>query len=156
MKITTLADAPCTNVKTEMLARVNAQCNPPQQGCGWWDPHNVGTYGSVQVNGAGDQVSMQRVTGDKKYTDKFIFTLSDRSGKCLIEACSESQVSSYLDFSTNYCNLEMMFCGSADSCKPVTFDFTNTVNKIEPMKGASSTMSDCLKKMVGDTGRSEE
>jgi hypothetical protein len=36
--------------------------------------------------------------------------------------CSESQVTSYLDFSTNYCDLHDLYCGSKDGCKFVTSD----------------------------------
>lgn len=46
-------------------------------------------------------------------TDKMIFTFSDFPGShpsCGIHACSESQVFSLKDFSTNYCNLRNLYC----------------------------------------------
>jgi len=36
--------------------------------------------------------------------------------------CSESQLTSYADFSTNYCNLHDLYCGSSDGCKFVKSD----------------------------------
>ena len=73
-----------------------------------------------------------------KNTDKFGFTFKDaaataaaatarRAGSCVIDACSESQVLSVYDYSTNYCNLYNLYCGKADGCTPVLHDFTSTV-----------------------------
>lgn len=147
MKITTVAEASCADVKAEMYDRVNGQCNPPASSCSWYDPHNLGYYHDVVESavGASTKLAMQHLSGNKKYTDKLIFTLTDSNSRCLIEACSESQVTSYLDFSTNYCNLEMLFCGSSQGCKTMEHDFTNTVGKTEAMAGATQDMSDCLK-----------
>merc|ERR1712110_367853 len=82
---------------------------------GWTDPHNGGIYSILSDSGA--QFMAQRTTnpatsyGHKVYTDKQIFTLTDTSdGKCTIEACSESQGESVLDFSTNYCDIHNLYC----------------------------------------------
>merc|ERR1719499_2721550 len=95
----------------------------------------------------GMEIDVERDSGPSSkvtYTDKMIFTLTNRDDKCLIECCSESQVTSYLDFGTNYCNLEMLFCGSSLGCKPVLRDFENIVRSIEPMAGSTDKISDCL------------
>ena len=112
----------------------------------WHDPHNNGTY---SVQSYGGTFSTSRLTGDKKYTDKQIFTLTDASGrdasgKCQIEACSRSQVISVLDMHTNYCNLKMLYCGSADGCTPVLNDFTVGWEKTEKFSEASVDMAACL------------
>eukprot|EP00439_Symbiodinium_sp_Y106_P080098 s234_g18.t2 len=63
-----------------------------------------GTY-NVLPSRSSSQLAFSRLTGDKKYTDKMIITLADTGGKCMIMGCSESQVFSFIDFSTNYCNI---------------------------------------------------
>eukprot|EP01060_Flectonema_neradi_P017376 TRINITY_DN24272_c0_g1_i1.p1 TRINITY_DN24272_c0_g1~~TRINITY_DN24272_c0_g1_i1.p1 ORF type:complete len:330 (+),score=56.54 TRINITY_DN24272_c0_g1_i1:53-1042(+) len=95
---------------------------------GWTDPHNNGFY--QLTSNTSTEISGQRTTGGaphtpgKHYTDKFILSLSpvDES-TCLISSCSESQSTSFLDFSTNYCNIRNLYCGSSDGCVPVRFDF---------------------------------
>lgn len=67
----------------------------------------------------------QRVTGDGKYTDKFDFNFSEsgiETQSCTVEACSESQVNSVVDYSTNYCNLNNLYCSSKDGCAPINYD----------------------------------
>merc|ERR1719198_1014370 len=100
MKVVTVADASCTEGRAEMQARVNGQFQT------WHDPHNNGTYTRQAYGGS---FSTARLTGDQKYTDKQIFTLTDYGGSCKIEGCSRSQVFSILDFGTNYCNLKMLY-----------------------------------------------
>jgi len=136
MKLTTTAAASCDVVVEEMRARVNGQYSQ------WHDPHNNGTYKIEQYGGS---FSTSRLTGDGKYTDKQIFSLSSTSTSCKIEACSRSQVSSILDMGTNYCDLKMLFCGSADGCKPVKHDFTSGPEKTEKFSESSVNMGACLK-----------
>merc|ERR1712025_489434 len=105
----------CDNVKAEIMSRVNGEG-------GWYDPHNRGTY--KLVKDSQNYTEFSRLTGDKKYTDLMDFTfipVSDTS--CTIVACSESQVTSLLDFSTNFCNLHDLYCGTAAGCKIVKYDF---------------------------------
>eukprot|EP00966_Prymnesium_polylepis_P314021 7256536-Prymnesium_polylepis.1 len=102
----TLLGAPC-QVLAEMKARVAGQYGA------WHDPHNNGTY---SVQSYGGTFSTSRLTGDGKYTDKQIFTLTTSGDSCVIEACSRSQVTSYLDYGTNYCDVKVLVCGSADGC----------------------------------------
>merc|ERR1712150_235137 len=97
--------------------------------------------GGREVN----EMRLQRRTGNGKYTDKLTFTFDKTSlGKCKIQGCSESQVTSVADFSTNYCNLRMMYCGSADSCKPVTKDLTISESSVNPSVGAGKDPNACL------------
>ena len=139
MKVTTTAAVACQYVSAEVAARVNGQYSA------WHDPHNNGTYTFDFDIGPGD-IKLSRVTGDKKYTDKIIITLvDDGDAACKLEACSESQVSSLLDFGTNYCNLKMLYCGSGDGCKPVMNDFSVGAEKTEAIGQASVDMSACLK-----------
>merc|ERR1712151_665681 len=96
----------------------------------------------------GGDFSASRLTGDKKYTDKMIFDLTADGDNCKIEACSESQVASYLDFGTNYCELKLLYCGSAEGCKVANSDFANSGEKTEARAGASTGMSNCLKALA--------
>merc|ERR1712086_477856 len=136
MKVTTTASASCADVLAEMKARIAGQYGA------WHDPHNNGTY---KVESYGGTFSTSRLTGDGKYTDKQIFTLTDQSGACLIEACSRSQVFSIGDAGTNYCDLKMLFCGSKDGCKPVNHDFAAGKETTSKFSQASVDMGSCLK-----------
>ena len=134
--------ASCTAAITEVVARVNGQYDA------WHDPHNNGTYTILADDTAsGGLLQMQRLTGNEKYTDKinFSFEADSTTGGCLIDACSESQVTSIGDASTNYCNSRMLYCGSADGCKGVTSeDLGATELKVSPSAGASTDKSACL------------
>ena len=140
MQITTMATASCGNVADEIKARVNAQSNGL-----WHDPHNNGKY---TLENYGGTLSTSRVTGDGKYTDKQIFTLTPTpDGKsCKIEACSRSQVTSIFDKGTNYCDLKMLYCGKNDGCKPVKNDFPVATEKTEKFSSASVDLTACLVK----------
>ncbi len=107
----------CADVQSEMTAR--------QTGTGGWaDPHNGGTYTFTNV--ASDIIEGTRTTGDGKYTDKYIFSFTSTDSGCDVSACSESQVMSVLDYSTNYCNLHSLYCNSADGCPTAGKDLTYT------------------------------
>mmetsp|Transcript_10909 Transcript_10909/g.16631 ORF Transcript_10909/g.16631 Transcript_10909/m.16631 type:complete len:162 (-) Transcript_10909:130-615(-) len=102
-------DNSCSDVQNEILARINGQYSS------WHDPHNNGTY-TLQSQ-TDQQFEMSRLTGDEKYTDKIIFTFEDSGSGCSVGACSESQVFSIGDFSTNYCNMHDLYC-SDEGCHP--------------------------------------
>jgi hypothetical protein len=105
----------CKLVKEEITSRMAG-------GNGWTDPHNHGTY--ELDSDIHDILKGSRETGDKKYIDFFELTFSqNEEGDCIVEACSESQVTSVIDFSTNYCNLHNLYCSSAsDGCPVVKHD----------------------------------
>ena len=87
----------CDAVHEEMLARIHGQFGT------WHDPHNNGTYGILDA----DKLHLKRLTGDKKYTDKFNFALEPAGSDCTIYGCSESQVTSVADFGTK-CALQRL------------------------------------------------
>merc|ERR1711912_208754 len=95
------------------------------------------------------RIQAQRLTGDKKYTDKMNFEYKEVDGKCVVRGCSESQVYSVYDFSGNFCNVRMMTCGSEDGCVPAQIDYTSEVSTIKKSSGATTKMSDCLKVFAG-------
>ena len=133
------ANAACDEVQAEMLSRVHSQ---PDK---WHDPHNNGTYSTTSESLIADTLAFSRLTGDRKYTDKMIFSFADGAdGKCEMLACSESQVTSILDFGTNYCNLRMLYCGSADGCKPITHDFASVEQKVSTSAGNPHDLKKCL------------
>lgn len=102
----------CDEVMKEIIARVNSKS--------WVDPHNGGTYNLTTTTGS--SIVGERLTGDKKYVDKFDFTFSMSGESCVVQACSESQVNSVVDYSTNYCNLHDLYCSSVDGCPTVGKD----------------------------------
>jgi hypothetical protein len=106
----------CDEVRAEIVGRIQSPT--------WTDPHNGGTYSLVSSNAS--YVSGTRLTGDKKYTDKFDFIFSASGTSCKVEACSESQVFSMIDYSTNYCNLHDLYCSSTDGCPTVGKELSYT------------------------------
>lgn len=113
----------CADVQKEITTRINGQYDA------WHDPHNNGTYTLTDTTAT--ELSASRLTGDQKYTDKLLFTFiegADGAG-CKVEACSESQVFSIGDFSTNYCNLHSLYCAD-EGCRPfTTLTYTEAVGK---------------------------
>jgi len=105
----------CETVQTEMIARANGEN-------GWVDPHNGGTYSFTSTTST--DIAGTRTTGDGKYTDKYDFHFEADGSGCKVSACSESQVNSVLDYSTNYCNLHSLYCSSADGCPSAGTDLT--------------------------------
>ena len=141
-KVTALAATPCEDVQQEISARIGGQFDR------WHDPHNNGTYSTLAPPSA-TEFELQRITGNKKYTDKLNIILQPTgpdAGSCTIMACSESQTTSVADFGTNYCNMRMLYCGSADGCKPVSHDFTSTEKAVSTSSPAAQhDLSLCLK-----------
>lgn len=116
----TFASDSCAVVAAEMLARVAAEA-------GWRDPHTrhgAGTRGAYALlgraaaaaDGTPGALSLSRTTADGSYTDLMDLSFESRAGGCVVQACSESQVPSFLDMSTNFCNLHDLYCGLADGC----------------------------------------
>eukprot|EP00933_Yihiella_yeosuensis_P039505 TRINITY_DN3355_c0_g2_i1.p1 TRINITY_DN3355_c0_g2~~TRINITY_DN3355_c0_g2_i1.p1 ORF type:complete len:161 (+),score=17.01 TRINITY_DN3355_c0_g2_i1:149-631(+) len=109
------AQTSCSAVQNEIHARVRGEN-------GWTDPHNQGTY--TRISDDHDTMKLKRLTGDGKYTDVMMFTFSSSHNghSCSFAACSESQVNSFLDFSTDYCNLHNLHCGEQDGCSVAVRD----------------------------------
>lgn len=147
----------------EMLARVSGDN-------GWLDPHNAGTYA---VSSSSDtSLSVSRTTRNGAYIDLIAFELeSSASGGCVVSACSESQVTSIADFSTNFCtrtrrpkvtntplavsdmsdrvlmtagNMHNLYCGSAEGCPVASSDFDDYSEKISASMGAGSDKTACV------------
>ena len=145
----------CAAVAEEMLARVRGEA-------GWLDPHTrhgSGTRGNYTLLGQGPSagggapgtLSLSRVTADGSFTDLMDISFAhDGSGGCAVQACSESQVPSYLDMSTNYCNLHDLYCGLADGC-PFALHALDYVEG-EPTMGYGATHDKqaCVLALVGD------
>jgi hypothetical protein len=133
-----LLETSCAKALEEFRARVGGQ---PRK---WHDPHNDGTYSAITDEADGSH-SFSRLTGDKKYTDLIRFSLrAADGGKCVFSGCSESQVFSVGDFSTNFCTQYNLYCGSAHGCKPVMHDFASSELQVKPSIGASKDMASCL------------
>jgi hypothetical protein len=139
--VTLTTSASCAEAAKEVNARIAGQYED------WYDPHNNGTYSLLSDDtGSGGLLQLERVTGNKKYTDKINFSFSDSGGGCSIDACSQSQVTSIADYSTNYCNSRVLYCGAADGCKgsPGSSDLGAVETKVSPSLGASADPSACL------------
>jgi len=134
--VTVLAQTTCEIVMWEMKERVAGQFGA------WHDPHNNGTY--TLLGGDASTLKFSRVTGNKKYTDKMTFSFDEDGSTCVVRGCSQSQVTSIADFSTNYCNLRMLYCGSKEGCKPVKEDFDIRETEVRPSAGAGKDPSVCL------------
>eukprot|EP00619_Florenciella_sp_RCC1007_P000053 CAMPEP_0205922036 /NCGR_PEP_ID=MMETSP1325-20131115/13829_1 /ASSEMBLY_ACC=CAM_ASM_000708 /TAXON_ID=236786 /ORGANISM="Florenciella sp., Strain RCC1007" /LENGTH=203 /DNA_ID=CAMNT_0053289981 /DNA_START=68 /DNA_END=679 /DNA_ORIENTATION=+ len=128
--------ASCDVAKAEVKARVAGS----QDGT-WTDPHNGGTYNELSDS---SYLELSRTTANGQYTDKMDLTFTDSGTGCHIAGCSESQVTSIADFSTNYCNMRMLYCGEADGCTPVNGDLGSDETNKKTSVGASSTASDCF------------
>ena len=106
----TFPHSTCQEVREEIFGRIAGERN-------WADPHNGGTYTLLSSNS--NTLQGSRRTGDDKYTDLFQlnFDSSNTENSCIVNACSESQVTSVLDYSTNYCNLHSLYCNAdGDGC----------------------------------------
>lgn len=102
-KIAVHFDQPCSAVQAVMEARIAGVHDCKRK---------PGVYKGTYRFGS-------RTTGDEKYTDLFKTMLSPtHDGKCTLSACSESQVPSVIDYSTNYCNLFNLY---GNSSSPLTF-----------------------------------
>merc|ERR1711862_659705 len=134
-----MGTASCADVQAEIEARA---------GGNWVDPHNGGIY-SVLDSSVG-VVNTQRTTnpatsvGGQVYTDKQTFVLTEQDGGCKIEGCSESQGFSVGDFSTNYCDLRNLYCGSADGCSTLSHDFATQENSHKGSIGAGHDAGACV------------
>mmetsp|Transcript_807 Transcript_807/g.915 ORF Transcript_807/g.915 Transcript_807/m.915 type:complete len:168 (+) Transcript_807:119-622(+) len=129
----------CADVQKEITRRVDGQPDS------WHDPHNNGNYALLGItrNGSKDKYSLERKsgTGSKTvYTDsvEFIFENSPDENICHVEASSNSQVFSILDFGTNFCNMNNLY-SSDKECRPFeVLEYTYTVGKC-----TDSTLKKC-------------
>lgn len=139
-QVVATATTSCSNVMSEMILRANGTHDGS-----WIDPHNNGTY--TVENQTATQLWLRRLTGSHKpgpYTDQILFTLSGSGSSCSIAGCSASQVQSIQDFSTNYCNQRNLYCGKADGCKYIKYDYDMTETSVEPSPGAGSNKTACI------------
>lgn len=132
----TFPSASCAEVKAEIQARIAGQGS-------WVDPHNGGTY--KLLSQSGDSLTAQRLTGNKKYVDKMDFSFKASGSGCELQGCSESQSTSIMDFSTNFCNLHDLYCGSADGCPVASKDLAYT-ERASGSAGAGLDKSKCVVK----------
>lgn len=121
--------APCEVVREEIRARVEGKM-------GWYDAHNRGFYSFRDNDGTTGLIKLKRLTGNKKYTDFINFSLkiketgNEGSQSCEVSGCSESQSMSYIDYSTNFCNMKLLLCGKDDNCPVAKNDFNVEKEKI--------------------------
>ena len=102
----------CARVRIEAEARITA--GPA------FDPHNHGNYSLL----SSDSMLLvgQRITGSACagcYTDQFQLTFEDTPPGCIVSACSTSQGGSFYDYSTNYCNLHVLWCNAQSGCPSI-------------------------------------
>jgi serine protease 16 len=144
----------CEIVAEEMLARVRGEA-------GWRDPHTrhgVGTRGRYSLlrhegmaqDGTPGMISLSRVTADGAYTDLMDFSFQRDGSGCVVQACSESQVPSFLDMSTNYCNLHDLYCNLSDGCPFALHSLDYSEGEITMGAGATHDKSSCVLALVGD------
>jgi hypothetical protein len=126
----------CAEVQAEVKARAEGSTSGK-----WTDPHNGGSY--TEPAAAGDVWSLEHKAA-KGYIDKVKLTFSDAAnGGCNLNACSESQVTSVLDMSTNFCNIHDLYCADA-GCHVLGSKLSYTED-VSASSGQHST-ADCYKK----------
>ena len=146
--------ANCSAVRSEMLARVSSAA--------WTDPHNNGTC-AIENQSSPVGLAFSRVSGGACrgcYTDRLTFAFSEESAPvaqeggsaCVVTGCSESQGPSFLNYSTNYCNLRMLYCAAADGCAPSRHDFATTETAVTHSAGAQTDAAACLATVPTDGG----
>jgi len=142
MEVTAVASSvTCQQVHDEMVGRASGEG-------GWVDPHNGGIYDVLSDGSSVIQTSRTSnpgtAVGGKAYEDLQTFVLSDASHGCQIMSCSESQTSSFSDFSTNYCDIRNLYCGTSDGCTPFEYDFTTQEKSHKKSPGAGHDFSGCV------------
>ena len=131
-----------TNSCSDVIAVVTARAQGSTDGS-WTDPHNGGKY--TITDSSATSMSFSHLTGNGLYTDLVKFTFSDsQNGGCSLFACSESQVTSVLDYSTNYCNSHDLYCGD-EKCHLGSLPVLKYSEKISASSGEEST-TDCYSK----------
>ena len=131
-----------TNSCSDVIAVVTTRAQGSTDGS-WTDPHNGGKY--TITDSSATSMSFSHLTGNGLYTDLVKFTFSDsQNGGCSLFACSESQVTSVLDYSTNYCNSHDLYCGD-EKCHLGSLPVLKYSEKISASSGEEST-TDCYSK----------
>ena len=109
----------CADVQAEISARIAKNMDRKS---------HPGQY--KEILDAGSCTKGSRTTGSGAqpgpYTDIFGFAFQQAGNSCSVHACSESQVRSLCDYSTNFCNLFNLFCSSADGCAHALHDLSYT------------------------------
>lgn len=129
----------CQSVQAEIEARINGQKDrKASPGSYVLQSSQSGSFSeATTVNGNSSSLSQSggctkasRTTGPGAqpgpFTDLFGFRFMSDGGGCKVTSCSESQVQSKCDFSTNFCNLFNLYCNKADACEPLLHDLTYT------------------------------
>lgn len=117
----------CADVRKEITTRVNGQPTS------WHDPHNNGSY-TFTIKDSKSRFSLERKSGTGSkivYTDSvdFFFEDSQDEKSCHVVASSNSQVFSILDFGTNFCNMNNLYCSDKE-CQPFdVLEYSYTVDK---------------------------
>ncbi|CAE7251079.1 unnamed protein product [Symbiodinium natans] len=108
--------APCASVQQEIEARIRLNMDRKQL---------LGNY-TLLDSEAGACTKASRATNPHAdpgpFTDLFGFRYMSAGSHCHVLGCSESQVESLCDFSTNFCNMFNLYCSEADGCASVHHD----------------------------------
>ena len=96
----------CASIRKKMVSRV--QKNKDRKS-------KKGTYEMIDDDSDSGKIKAQRTSHDG-YVDKFDVVYQESGEGCVVRACSESQVRSMYDFSTNYCNVHNLLCNKDEGC----------------------------------------
>ncbi len=137
----------CTDVREEIVERIKKNQDPKS---------HKGKYKIIKD--WKNSTLASRTTGDgTNYTDIFKFTYSNLRKEnsadmivggnkgCRVTACSESQVMSLSDYSTNYCNLHNLYCQQ----KKTSNGLNNILDddKVTPCKKQKHDLKDVVEKI---------
>ena len=152
-QLTLTFPSPCDVVAELVFSRATSDS--------WIDPHNGGNYTLLSDNRP-STILMSRAAGSQAKTPKgpnyddqvkFTFLPTENWGRpdggCQVRACSESHVTSVLDFGTNYCNMHDLICKDPAYCgkTPSNYSYTEEVDSCGTLgvNCKNSVESTCLK-----------
>eukprot|EP00931_Biecheleriopsis_adriatica_P020362 TRINITY_DN13632_c0_g2_i1.p1 TRINITY_DN13632_c0_g2~~TRINITY_DN13632_c0_g2_i1.p1 ORF type:complete len:194 (+),score=23.62 TRINITY_DN13632_c0_g2_i1:74-655(+) len=138
-------EASCADVQEEIEARIKQNADRKELPGNYsliFEVADTCIKGSRATNPAADP---------GPFTDLFGFVFSGSGQTCTVNSCSESQVPSHCDLSTNFCNMYNLYCNSAAGCEPILHDisygfvtFGQNCNHGAACGGLETKISECV------------
>jgi hypothetical protein len=132
--------ASCDEIRGVIESRV---ANQPSH---WHDPHDRTGYYTIESNST-TQIALHRHGNSPipNVTDKQLFSFRDDGHKkCVVSACSASQIISTLDDNNNYCSLHNLYC-TESKCHPLSPNEYRYKEDIDDEHCVQHITDDCYK-----------
>jgi len=140
-------EASCADVQQEIEARITGNVDRkalPGNYFSTSSESNTCTKGGRDTNANADP---------GPFTDLFGFLYGGSGNSCTISGCSESQVNSLCDMSTNFCNMFNLYCNSNAGCTPQIHDlsygsvkYDESCNHTDSCGGMETVESECTRR----------